>query len=797
MTHHCATPGVYIEEVTGPGAIAGVGTSTAAFVGPTQRGPLNTPQRITNWDEFLGRYGDYLFVGERPFYLPLAVRGFFNNGGQYAYIVRVGTGQQAAWTVENRAGEPVFLVRAQQEGAVGEQIQIEVQQFVTQAIATGSANVTGGSGSTALQVDQPDRFRVGDVVTDGTTEATINNIRGNTLHLSAPLTGATLRIADVSTSRTIVRMVGTSGLRADRPALLSNSSTVERTTIERIDTRTSAVTLRSAPASSFAANPGDTPSLTSIRVVALGSARVTNVNTTTDTGGTRRTRIEVDHPETFRPGDTIHRVGDTDPLGVVSMIHGRELIMGRKVTVAVDNSVRIADIRPGQSRFRIDDATGLLPGSVVRFVRNNTPAADDDYGVVLAVDRVGFVTLETLPTRTHTYDLGVATDQGPILISQEFRLIVTPASAIDGTMPNPESFAPLSLNSIHPSFLFSVGRIDSAWITIAEPEEPPVTAVYPNRLIAPAGPVNLTGGVDDQPGSLTPEHYQAGLDALQLIDDVNLVCIPDAASHVERQVIQRAMIDHCLALRDRFAILDSMPSLEPSGPGSIEEQRGQVEAESGFAALYYPWLVVSDPRNTRNASHMLVPPCGHIAGIYARTDVTRGVHKAPANEDVRGVLGLERRLNDPQQGPLNLAGINVLRLFRGKTAATVWGARTTVDPVITDWIYVNVRRLMLYIEESIEEGIRWAVFEPNNLSLWKKLKRTITNFLTDIWRAGALFGAKPEEAFYVRIDEGLNPPHSRALGRLYIEIGVAPVRPAEFIIVRIGLWDGGAEFIEA
>jgi phage tail sheath protein FI len=207
-------------------------------------------------------------------------------------------------------------------------------------------------------------------------------------------------------------------------------------------------------------------------------------------------------------------------------------------------------------------------------------------------------------------------------------------------------------------------------------------------------------------------------------------------------------------------------------------------------------LDIRDP-TTRNGTLLRIPPCGHVAGVYARVDEQRGVHKAPANEMIRGALGLERKLTDNQQGNLNLAGVNVIRTFPDRARPIIWGARTTVKKSVTDWIYVPVRRLMLYIEESIEEGIRWAVFEPNNLILWKKLKRTITEFLTRVWRSGALFGDKAEDAFYVRIDEALNPPSTRALGRLYIEIGVAAVRPAEFIIVRIGLWDGGAQTLES
>jgi len=286
------------------------------------------------------------------------------------------------------------------------------------------------------------------------------------------------------------------------------------------------------------------------------------------------------------------------------------------------------------------------------------------------------------------------------------------------------------------------------------------------------------------------------------IDDVNILSIPDAAANGEYLSIQQDMINHCLALKDRFAILESKSGAPPSGPGSVEVHRENVQSDKGFAALYYPWLKVREPilptlPRPPMPSTMLIPPSGHIAGVFARTDGERGVHKAPANTDIRGVLGLERRLSNGQHGPLNLKGINVARIFPGAAQIMVWGARTTVDPNITDWLYVNVRRLMLYLEESIEEGIRWAVFEPNNLALWQKLKRTINDFLTRVWRDGALFGATPEQAFYVRIDEALNPPSTRAIGRLYVEIGVAPVRPAEFIIVRIGLWDGGSEVTEA
>jgi len=189
----------------------------------------------------------------------------------------------------------------------------------------------------------------------------------------------------------------------------------------------------------------------------------------------------------------------------------------------------------------------------------------------------------------------------------------------------------------------------------------------------------------------------------------------------------------------------------------------------------------------------LWPPSGHLTGVYARTDATRGVHKAPANTTLRGALGIETALSDAEQGPLNLMGLNVLRVFPGQSQPVVWGARTTAGDLDRNWQYVNIRRLFIYTEQSIERGIRWAVFEPNDLALWQKLKRSIGDFLTALWGDGALFGAKATDAFYVRIDEELNPPSTRALGRLYIEVGMVPTYPAEFIVLRIGIWNGGSE----
>jgi len=202
---------------------------------------------------------------------------------------------------------------------------------------------------------------------------------------------------------------------------------------------------------------------------------------------------------------------------------------------------------------------------------------------------------------------------------------------------------------------------------------------------------------------------------------------------------------------------------------------------STFGALYYPWIKISDPAGTTK----LLPPSGAIAGIYSRTDVSRGVHKAPAGITdgyVRSAIGVERELTKGENDILYIPGVNAIRAFPG-AGICVWGARTvTADP---EWKYLNVRRLFLFIEESLDKGSQWVVFEPNDPALWGKVKRNITAFLTGLWRDGALLGTTPDEAFFVKVDAENNPSDVIDAGRLVIEVGVAPVKPAEFVIIRI------------
>jgi phage tail sheath protein FI len=266
------------------------------------------------------------------------------------------------------------------------------------------------------------------------------------------------------------------------------------------------------------------------------------------------------------------------------------------------------------------------------------------------------------------------------------------------------------------------------------------------------------------------------LDGFRAIDEIAIVAVPGSLD----ANIQGAVLDHCENAGDRFAILDGQ-QVTSFTPADIQ---GGVR-DSNYAALYFPWIGVYDPVTSAN---IYAPPSGHMAGIYSRVDTQRGVHKAPANEVIRGAVGVESRLSKADQDGLNPDGINVIRAFNGNI--TVWGARTLGGDANTEWKYINVRRLFLFLRESIDEGTQWVVFEPNTPDLWAKITRNVTAFLTVVWRDGALFGSTPQEAFYVKCDAETNPPEIRDLGQVITEIGVAVVKPAEFVIFRISQWAG-------
>ncbi len=389
--------------------------------------------------------------------------------------------------------------------------------------------------------------------------------------------------------------------------------------------------------------------------------------------------------------------------------------------------------------------------------------------VVASVDRANQA-IGLRSALSKTYPTATTEAKKVTVGTNEFTLIVTPAPAAPPVPP--EVYPSLSLDSSHPQY-FAVMLASSPTVDVRL-VDPPNNSVPPDNLPAVQAATNLANGANDDLAHIQTKHFQKGIDTLKNVDDVNILCVPDRTD----KDIQSYMIAHCETMQDRFAILDPQRGASPTN-GLLTQRNGLQASDGGFAALYYPQIAISNPVAD---GHVFVPPSGHVAGVYARVDDAQGVHKAPANESIRGVLDLERILSDADQGPLNDLGINVIRAF-SSSGIRIWGARTISTR--TQWRYVNVRRLLLFLEESIQEGTQFAVFEPNDLSLRQKVVRLVTDFLTRAWRDGALLGASPEEAFRVRADEELNPPDVRALGQLVVEVIVVPTTPAEFIVFRI------------
>ncbi|MCP5107168.1 MAG: phage tail sheath family protein [bacterium] len=284
---------------------------------------------------------------------------------------------------------------------------------------------------------------------------------------------------------------------------------------------------------------------------------------------------------------------------------------------------------------------------------------------------------------------------------------------------------------------------------------------------------------------------RTGLTAFSEVDEIAILYAPDMYSPIftagGRQSLVDDILTQCEILKDRFAILDIPESSSVISDLSISTAPLRP---SKYGAVYYPWIKVLDPLTRRKKS---IPPGGYMAGIYARSDNERGVHKAPANEIVRGALDLEFQITKGEQDILNPRHINCIRFFPGR-GIRVWGARTTILDSL--WKYINVRRLFIYIEESIEEGTQWVVFEPNDHRLWDRVIQTITQFLTRVWKDGALMGTTPEEAFFVKCDRNTMTQDDIDNGRLICVIGIAPVKPAEFVIFRIAQWQGGSAVTE-
>jgi phage tail sheath protein FI len=414
--------------------------------------------------------------------------------------------------------------------------------------------------------------------------------------------------------------------------------------------------------------------------------------------------------------------------------------------------------------------------------------------------------------RRQWFDGGAAPQPGDEVRLVDFQVTVTV------NVERVDAYQGLAVHPMHPQY---VGRVlgqndpddDDAvvWLFVdgVNPLNPTPNSVI-GLAVALQGAVRLTGGNDGdkpQPDDLAgqaadPDNADVkatGLEALGEIDDIAIVALPDGSTYgapsptpADVDLCQQSaerLIGHAERERYRIAIVDPPPRQ------SMNEIRGfRGHFDSKYAALYHPWIEILAPPTPGDPgarpSRLQLPPSGFVAGIYARSDIERGVYKAPANEVVRGLTKFEVNINQARQDVLNPESINALRFFEGR-GSRVWGARTlSSDP---EWRYINVRRLFIFLEHSIDKATQWAVFEPNNERLWSNIRATVEDFLLVQWRDGALLGSKPEDAYFVRCDRSTMTQNDLDNGRLICLIGVAPVKPAEFVIFRIGQWTSDAK----
>lgn len=468
----------------------------------------------------------------------------------------------------------------------------------------------------------------------------------------------------------------------------------------------------------------------------------------------------------FLPGDAVQLTeGGTSEQATVASVSGDTLTLEANLanayTTAGPAKVRIADLKIGQKRIRLASVSKLEAGTYVKIAQ---VGGSSESKVVSSVEP-GASAIVLGSGLANPYSLAAGANAVTV-DTLEFTL------TIDAT-----AYPNLSMDPRHSRYVVNIVAADTQrTVDVALAQPVPLTPP-PNNLPQP-GANPLAGGAADDPAALTTAEFLAALTTLESIDEVTILCIPDVVSMVEADqlVVQKAMIAHCEKLQDRFAVLDPRPAATPA---DIKTYRDKLSTDRGYGALYYPQIVINHPTGKGT---LTIPPSGHVAGVYARIDDQKGVHKAPANESIRNTQNVELTITDDDHGPLNEKSINVIRPFPGR-GIRIWGARTLA--VATQWRYVNVRRLMLFIEESIQEGTVFAVFEPNNTALWQQLKRAVNEFLERVWKAGALLGDKQEQAFRVRIDDELNPPATIALGQLVIEVRVAPTTPAEFIVFQI------------
>jgi Bacteriophage tail sheath protein len=814
-------PGVYLEEVpSGNRPIEGVSTSTAAFVGVAERGPVDDPTLVTSFADYNRKFGSYLdhrvFTDGRDL-LPYAVEGFFVNGGSRLYVTRI-AGEDAAFaTVDllgNAVAAPASTTLSQradagattlliddgtnigngdalllQNGTRSEYVTAQSDPIAAGARIVGRLHADHGADPVAVEdVTVDTNLPVDPAVDMGAGDATLAAIADPSV-LSA---GDVIRVSDtgdpnlteyVTIATDATGDITEPGLLFDHPGATTQT---DRVTLADATGEPGGRTVDTgASAGDFMIPMTGGGPLAAGQVIRIGTEFhvVQNVVSSLSIAATPTANLHGAGTPVLRQ-QALLRVHARHQGVWANSLRIRVRPASTLTTAVVD------DVAAGDSPVTLGATFGLSAGSVLEVSRAGANVLRQRVaGVDIATNEVDFAG-----------GAGAALQADDAVASVEFDLIVERLSP-DNKVVESEAFTGLGIDPGHNRYaprivgLFnrSTGEPESTGESelvrlsdlTMDDSGTDLAGAADMRLAIPFDSVDRQlsggdddlGGIDDSTYIGTPAEDPAdrtGIRTFENIDEVSIVAAPGRTS----QDVQNALINHCELMRYRFAVLDSESNARLR---DVQTQRQRYDTTRG--ALYYPWMTITDQFGRPGDVHY-VPPSGHVVGIYARSDNARGVHKAPANEVVRGIRDLRTRLTKGEQDILNPRHINCLRDFSDiNRGLRVWGARTLSSEV--EWKYINVRRLFLFVEKSVERGLQFAVFEPNSEALWATVKRSISNFLTAVWRDGALEGVKAEEAFFV--DVGLSTMSQSDIdnGRLIVVVGIAPVKPAEFVIIRI------------
>jgi phage tail sheath protein FI len=840
------SPGVYIEEVpSGPQPIAAASTSVVAVLGDLRKGPPLEPTRVTGWSDFVRSFG----LAHAGGYAAEAVYGFFENGGPAAWVVRVDPSIAAAWDVNDSTPALSFVATATSPGSWANGVALTVAPDTkggagTMARAEVSGTVAVPAGTIDVPVTSSGGLTAGDAVvllnSAGTSaNATVNTVSETVVNVTAA--GAiALAAGDVIAARTgvltTIPLAAGSGIkpgdllvaqRADGSRVTALVATVARSGPRLVITLTAALGA-ALPGAGLArrfarfrgAIPGGAPTFSLGQVTWQVHPSLVPVNADNQMANARAT-VSTGAVASFSGSSFAMPGGQNAPAGTVDVdaqvrvaVYTEAInlvatnvadVLSRFSFLPVGTAIRLTNGAQTTTVTRTGAATGTTTGNALPqtfttatfvlptnasngvVVQCAVPPAVGEF-VDFGADRLRITSVDNPSGTIYVLDFTVNTDISAANIVADpgrFPLVAYTSTAffplrfsltVSENGAAIEAFAGLALDPAHPQYYARDGVVNgtSTYITVA-PRAGGAPAI--SETSTPAFAVSTQAGVDNPP---TSADYKAGLLALEAETEPAMVICPDTVAFTDPLLqadLVGAVVTHCEQYR-RFAIIDA-PDI--TSDTDLLDWRNTT-LSSTYAALYAPHLMVVNLDPDSSDRFRTVPPSGFVAGVFARTDRERGVHKAPGNERVAGIVGLSQTYTQRRQDLLNPGSVNLIRAFAGR-GTRIWGARNATDD--TTWRYVNVRRLFNFVENSIETGTQWVVFEPNTAPTWIRIKVSVENFLDQLWRAGALAGTSPEQAYRVRVGFPETMTETDIdLGLVITEVAIAPAKPAEFVIFR-------------